>query len=660
MKKIILVLFVSFLPCVVFAQKFDYGKVSKEELLEKSHPLNPEAEAAVLYNKAKTSFVYSKKDGFSAQTEFEIRIKIYKKEGLDWANFEVPYYVGWENLKDDTVKFSDCNTYNLVNGKVEKTKLSGEGTFKEVINSYWKKRSITMPDVKEGSVIEIKYVLKSENIVTLPEFDFQYTIPVNFSQYVTEIPEYYVYNVILRGYLKVNSESKIEQKSLSFNDDFNTTSHLNLRVIKSTHTVYNVPALVNEEYVDNINNYKSRLEQELKLIRYPDQPEKNLAATWDGVAKTIFKEDSFGKELATRNYFETEFKGKITEPNIDKNRMAEILKYVQNKMNWNGKAGYYTDQGVKKAFLERTGNVADINFILITLLNYSGFNASPVLLSTRDNGIAVFPSRTAFNYVIAGVELDENIYLLDATNKHSQINVLPIRALNGTGRLIKLDGSVTEVLLYPKNFSRLNSIINAEINPNGTIKGQYKSNATDYTAYLYRNNYQGLSNENQMERLEKKYPATEVTNYHLENETDTSRPLSENFDFEHSNSIEIIGDKLYLNPLLFLTETTNPFIKENRECPINFGFPFQEKQTFNFTIPEGYEVEFLPKTVNLALDNNLGGFKYLIQNNGNKIQLVVTTEILKPEISLNYYESFRMFYKTIFDKQLEKIILKKK
>lgn len=660
MKKLIIVLFLSFLPSAVFTQKFDYGKVSKEELLEKSHPLNPEAEAAVLYNKAKTSFVYSKKDGFSAQTEFEIRIKIYKKEGLDWANFEVPYYVGWENLKDDTVKFSDCNTYNLVDGKVVKTKLSGEGTFKEVINSYWKKRSITMPGVKEGSVIEIKYVLKSDNIVTLPEFDFQYTIPVNFSQYITEIPEFYIYNVILRGYLKVNSDSKIEQKSLSFNDDFNTTSHLNLRVIQSTHIVYNVPALVNEEFVDNINNYKSRLEQELKLIRYPDQPEKNFAATWEGVAKTIFKEDSFGRELTTRNYFETEFKGKITEPNIDKNRMAEILKYVQNRMNWNGKAGYYTDQGVKKAFLERTGNVADINFILITLLNYSGFNASPVLLSTRDNGIAVFPSRTAFNYVIAGVELDENIYLLDATNKHSQVNVLPIRALNGTGRLIKLDGSVTEVLLYPKNFSRLNSIINAEINPNGIIKGQYKSNATDYNAYLFRNNYQGLSIENQMERLEKKYAATEVSNYQLENETDTSKPLSENFDFEHSNSIEIIGDRLYLNPLMFLTETTNPFVKENRECPINFGFPFQEKQTFNFTIPEGYEVEYLPKAINLALDNNLGGFKYLIQSNDNKIQLVVTTEILKPEISLNYYESFRMFYRTIFDKQLEKIILKKK
>jgi hypothetical protein len=115
-----------------------------------------------------------------------------------------------------------------------------------------------------------------------------------------------------------------------------------------------------------------------------------------------------------------------------------------------------------------------------------------------------------------------------------------------------------------------------------------------------------------------------------------------------------------VNPFLFLTPGSNPFLKENRACPINFGFPFQEKTTITLTIPDGYEVEYIPKQLNLALENNLGGYKYLIQNTGNKLQLVATTEILKPEIGLNYYDSFRIFYKTVFEKQLEKIILKKK
>jgi hypothetical protein len=37
-------------------------------------------------------------------------------------------------------------------------------------------------------------------------------------------------------------------------------------------------------------------------------------------------------------------------------------------MNWNEKMGYYTDLGVKKAYTEKVGNVADINLMLVSML----------------------------------------------------------------------------------------------------------------------------------------------------------------------------------------------------------------------------------------------------------------------------------------------------
>ena len=84
------------------------------------------------------------------------------------------------------------------------------------------------------------------------------------------------------------------------------------------------------------------------------------------------------------------------------------------------------------------------------MLRYAGLTANPVLVSTRSNGIAIFPNRTAFNYVIAAVETPNGNILLDASDKFSTPNVLPFRALNWYGRLIRKDGTSEEVDLMPK------------------------------------------------------------------------------------------------------------------------------------------------------------------------------------------------------------------
>jgi hypothetical protein len=50
--------------------------------------------------------------------------------------------------------------------------------------------------------------------------------------------------------------------------------------------------------------------------------------------------------------------------------------------------------------------------MLTAMLRYAGLTANPVLVSTRSNGIAPFPNRTAFNYV---AETPKGLVLLDAS-----------------------------------------------------------------------------------------------------------------------------------------------------------------------------------------------------------------------------------------------------
>ena len=117
--------------------------------------------------------------------------------------------------------------------------------------------------------------------------------------------------------------------------------------------------------------------------------------------------------------------------------MAALFNFVKSKVKWNGYNGYSCNDGVKKAYKDQNGNAAEINLMLTAMLRYVQIDANPIIISTRSNGIASFPSRTAFNYVIVGIEKENDVILLDATDKNSLPNILPIKDLNWNGRIIK-------------------------------------------------------------------------------------------------------------------------------------------------------------------------------------------------------------------------------
>jgi hypothetical protein len=133
----------------------------------------------------------------------------------------------------------------------------------------------------------------------------------------------------------------------------------------------------------------------------------------------------------------------------------------------------------------------------------------------------------------------------------------------------------------------------------------------------------------------------------------------EEYDFTHNNVADIIGDKMYINPMLFLARADNPFKQEKREYPIDFVFPHQDKYAIGIILPEGYAVESMPEPVSLAMEDNMGTFKYNLIANGNQIQVAVTLDINFSSAGPDYYPTLKSFYQKMIEKQNEKIVLKR-
>ena len=642
------------------AQKYELGKVSIAQLQEKVHPQDTTAPAAIIFKKGRTFFSYNISNGFAANHVYEFKIKIYKKEGLEWADQKVRFYIGYEKLNEDRLEFSEAVTYNLENGAIIKTKLDNQGTFKKKINKYWNEKTITLPNVKVGSIIEYKYVLKTENIVKLPDFDFQYKIPVDYFEYKTEIPEFYIYKTILVGKTPITSDAKIVVGSQSFENEYNQTSRLSFKQINSLFTGKDISAIRAEPYINNIENYKGSIQYELERIRYPDQPVKDFTITWEGVASTIFKDEDFGKELNQSDYLLEDVRKLLGNVESPMERLDVIFKFVQNKMNWNEENGYYTDKGVVKAYKEQTGNAAEINFILISMLKTAGVEANPVLVSTVENGIPVYPTRIGFNYVIAAAEIDGKQILLDATHKFTSPNILPLNILNWKGRLIRKDGTSKEIDLYPLTVSREISNTIAKLDSSGKIEGKVRVQRTEYEAYSFRIKNADKNQENYLEKYEEELGDLKISGYAIENKkTNLSNPIVETFSFTSDNQAEIIGSKIFINPLLFFTRSKNPFTQEKRQMGIYFGYPTQEKVSLNLDIPEGYIIESLPKPTRISTEDKAITYIFNISHDNNKIQISCLKEINNSIFAADEYNGLKDIFQKMLESQNEKIVLKK-
>ena len=280
MKQVLLFALVAF-SLSASAQKLELGKVSAEELKETAYPADTTAPAAIIFKKAKSVFKYRGRTGFYMEHQYDFRIKIYRKEGLEWATFKVPYYVGYEELNEDYIEFTDAVTYNLENGKIVKTKTGAEGKFKKRLDENWKEASLVLANAKVGSVIEFRYRLRTDDISEFPTFSFQYEIPMKHCTYNTVIPGFYEYKPLLCGFGSIFNVAKVVSDSQHYNNEYGQSESFNYNAVSRDFFAEDIPALKDEPFVDNIENYRSAVRHELEKVQFDGEPAKHYSTTWE-------------------------------------------------------------------------------------------------------------------------------------------------------------------------------------------------------------------------------------------------------------------------------------------------------------------------------------------------------------------------------------------
>jgi hypothetical protein len=653
------------------AQDFKYGRVSKEELQEKVHPSFPEANAAILYRDNYSHFEYNKQDGFLLVSEFHERIKIYNSEGFKNGTRQISLYK--DGNKEEKLNGLRAVTYNLEDGKIRENKLDNDDIFEEEQSKYSDVVKFTMPNLKEGTVVEYKYTVQSPFLGNLDEVRFQERIPVNKAEARYYFPEYFVFKMHTKGWHKLKIDESIKNRKLNLGTSFDRSGGNKFSVRQSTarnrsidfkENIYevsasDVPPVKEESFSGNLDNYLTAVKFELSYIQYPGEPLEYVSSTWKDVAKTIYDSDAFGNELHRSHYFEDDLDEVLADVSTTKEKMLLIFEFVKKRMTWNGYMGYYAEKGLKQAFKKQSGNTADINLMLVAMLRYAGFEANPVLVSTKSHGIPLFPTRNGFNYVVASVDQGDVGFLMDATNKYGQINLLEERLLNWNGRILREDGTSDWTTLSPSKPAAQNFMININMGTDLHATGTAQSRFTGYSAMDYRKNFQDLSAEDTKAKLEKMNQGIELADVTLSNLNKVYEPVSLSYSFEPLTAIEQVGDKVIISPLFHLALTENPFKSEDRTYPIDFSCRRKNRYIISIVIPDGYQIESLPESTIVNLFDKTGTFSYRVNKSPAGIQVLCEQAINTPIMGPEKYQELKKFYNMILEKEQEKIVLSK-
>src|ERR1700693_881080 len=182
---------------------------------------------------------------------------------------------------------------------------------------------------------------------------------------------------------------------------------------------------------------------------------------------------------------------------------------------------------------------------------------------------------------------------------------------NGGARTISEFNS-KEIELLPDSLveaKRTNVIIASD--DKGEVSGSLSTIYGIENSYKIRKEVKKSSQKDYFNTNQIKY-VNEINtlNYDFDSLENCEVPLILHCDIEFKNQFK--SDLVYFNPVIGSSLKENPFILVDRRFPVEMQYRLDDVYLLSMDIPKGYQVEEMPKSENINLNDNEGTFEYFI------------------------------------------------
>jgi hypothetical protein len=366
-------------------------------------------------------------------------------------------------------------------------------------------------------------------------------------------------------------------------------------------------------------------------------------------------------------------------------KMQTLAHFVQRDVRYVaielGIGGYQPHPAVD-VFTHRYGDCKDKATLLSSMLKEIGVESYYVIISSERG--AVIPEMPAhmggFDHAILAIQLpaDVNHSSLVAVLQHPKLGRLlffdptdelaPFGYLSGPlqanyGLLVTREGG--ELVELPQLAPSLNGVLRTakfNLSPTGTLTGEVREVRLGDHAAAQRHALKSVSKETDKIKpietlLARSLSTYQLTKASVTNLDQTDQPFGFDYSLVAENYAKSAGNLLLVRPRVVGVKSSDLLeTKEPRQYPVVFEGPSRDTDSFEITMPPGYEVDELPPPINV--ETGFASYHSKAEVSGNVLKYARTFEVKEPTVPLTKMGDLKKLYRIIASDERNTAVLK--
>jgi hypothetical protein len=615
----------------------DWLPITPDELKMTSEPKAPGAMAVYLYRQVDRNDVEFREYNYA-------RIKIFTEEGRKYADIEIPFVRGFGNIKNIQARtiHPDGRIIDF-DGKVyEKMVIKAKGI-------KFLAKTFTMPDVQPGSIIEYRYTrINPEGWI----LDARWLLS---DELFTKRAKFSLHQGLNNGL------QWSWPRGLPPGTNPPLMDHRTVRL-----ETQDVPAFQIEDYMPPPDEMKYRVE-----FMYTNNMEKDPDKFWKEEAKRLYR----GVQAFTdkRKSMEQAVAQIVSPSDTPEEKLQKIYARCQKIRNTTferEKSQQETDraklkeiESVEDIWKHGYGNGYGITWLFLALARTAGFDATPVLVSTRNthffNPKLMNPDDLNTNVVL--IKLDGKDRYFDPGVAFVPFGTLPWSETDVEGLRVDKDGGTWVITPMPDPASSgISRQASFQLDDSGSLEGNVTITFKGLSALLRR------IEENDADDAErKKFLEDEIKSYvPVTIEADlASRPdwnssaatLVAEFHVKVPGWASAAGRHTLVPVGVFGGGEKHVFESSNRVHPIYFNYPYSDTDDVTISPPLGWQLSDLPQpqngdlkalAFNISVDKKDGALHV-------SRRLMVNVEM----VNVKQYATLRRFFENVRSADDQQVVL---